>query len=165
MHTELQVLSQSDGPRAPREIFDWARQSRPRGEEQQALKRVYGLGLLGRPPDGLPVRAPHYSVTPRGMLGGFYAGRLIPGELSLAHAGVLLLDELEHFRFDVIEELAVALTCGHVLIERPGRVVALPAQPRKVVVRLGPEASWPEHLATCRHHAALLRACQTPAVA
>ena len=56
-----------------------------------------------------PFRAPHYSVSLRGMQGAFSDGYLIqPGELSIAHGGVLFLDEAHHFAKEVLAATSVA---------------------------------------------------------
>ena len=58
-----------------------------------------------------PFRAPHYTVSAAGMVGGGKPAR--PGEVSLAHEGVLFLDELTEFRTQVLADLSVALHEGH----------------------------------------------------
>ena len=81
-----------------------------------------GSALLRRP----PFRAPHHTTSDAGMTGG---GRpLRPGEISLAHRGVLFLDELPEFRRPVLEALRQPLEEGAVRLVRAGAALDLPAR-------------------------------------
>ncbi len=73
-----------------------------------------------------PLRAPHCSVTLAGLAGGGAVPR--PGELTLAHRGVLFLDELPQFRRVAIDLLRGPLEEGELLLARAGRSVRFPAR-------------------------------------
>jgi magnesium chelatase family protein len=93
------------------------------------VARIYSVaGLLadGRLPDVRPLRAPHCSISTAGLVGGGAIPR--PGEVSLAHHGVLFLDELTEFRRDALESLRQPLEEGHVHIVRARRLFRFPAQ-------------------------------------
>ena len=81
-----------------------------------------GRALLVEP----PFRAPHHTSSEAGMIGG---GRpLMPGEISLAHRGVLFLDELPEFRRNVLEALRQPLEEGFVHLSRAGLALEFPAR-------------------------------------
>ncbi|CAM3606846.1 YifB family Mg chelatase-like AAA ATPase [Nocardioides zeicaulis] len=82
-----------------------------------------GGGLLRRP----PWFAPHHSATAASVLGGG-TGRVRPGQVSLAHHGVLFLDEFPHFRTDVIEAMRQPLESGEVTIARGEESATYPAR-------------------------------------
>jgi magnesium chelatase family protein len=73
-----------------------------------------------------PLRAPHCSVTLAGMAGGGAVPR--PGELTLAHLGVLFLDELPQFRREVVDLLRAPLEDGEIALARAGRSLRYPAR-------------------------------------
>ena len=81
-----------------------------------------GQGLLSR----RPFRAPHHQATAEGLLGG---GRSLgPGEISLAHHGVLFLDEAPEFSSRVLQALREPLELGSVSVVRAGRSAWFPSR-------------------------------------
>jgi magnesium chelatase family protein len=79
-----------------------------------------GAGLLEEP----PFRAPHHGISAPGLVGG--GARPVPGEVSLAHRGVLFLDELPEFRRDVLEAIRQPLEEKRVTIVRVGGACVYP---------------------------------------
>ena len=73
-----------------------------------------------------PCRAPHHTITEAGLIGGGSIPK--PGEVSLAHNGVLFLDELPEFRKPVLEMLRQPLEDGKVNLSRVSRSLSFPAR-------------------------------------
>lgn len=73
-----------------------------------------------------PVRSPHHSSTLVGILGG--GASLLPGEISLAHKGCLILDELSEFRIDVLEALRTPLSDGQITLAKSHKSATLPCE-------------------------------------
>ncbi len=74
-----------------------------------------------------PFRAPHHSISAGGLLGGG-SGIVVPGEVTLAHRGVLFLDEFPEFRRDAIEGLREPMQSGIIHLNRVGHSLSLPAR-------------------------------------
>jgi len=98
--------------------------------ETHELTRIHSVAGLLREGDGplrdRPFRAPHASISARALLGGGPAVR--PGEITLAHRGVLFLDELPEFRRDALEALRQPLEDGAITIARAGGAHRFPAE-------------------------------------
>jgi magnesium chelatase family protein len=100
----------------------------PSRAEQLEIARV--ASAAGRWPSRLtserPFRAPHHTTSYAGLVGG--GPNVAPGEITLAHGGVLFLDELPEFRREVLEALREPLETGSIQISRAARHVELPAR-------------------------------------
>ena len=97
--------------------------------ERLETTRIYSILSPGKKTeliDQRPFRAPHHTVSDAGLIGGGSNPR--PGEVSLAHNGVLFLDELPEFRKHVLEVLRQPLEDGHVVISRAQASVVYPSR-------------------------------------
>jgi len=99
-------------------------------EEAIETTRIHSITGLLAPGQPLvrhrPFRAPHHSASDAGLLGG--NSNPTPGEISLAHNGVLFLDELPEFRRNVLETLRQPLEEGHVTISRAAGTMTFPCR-------------------------------------
>ena len=99
---------------------------------EEALQATQVHSAAGRLPEGVgllrarPFRAPHHGISDAGLVGG--GGLPRPGEASLAHHGVLFLDELPEFRRSALESLRQPLEDGTIHIGRARAAVRLPAR-------------------------------------
>ena len=95
--------------------------------EATAIHSVAGTLAPGEAIVGTgPFRAPHHSISDAGLIGGGNPPR--PGEVSLAHRGVLFLDEMLEFRRGVLEALRQPMEDGRVVIARAACAIAFPAR-------------------------------------
>ncbi|MEL6818716.1 MAG: YifB family Mg chelatase-like AAA ATPase [Pseudomonadota bacterium] len=102
-------------PLSPRELLDVS-----------MIQSVAGELAGGALTDRRPFRAPHHSASMAAMVGGGL--RVKPGEVSLAHNGVLFLDELPEFTPQVLDSLRQPLETGECVIARANHRVSYPAK-------------------------------------
>jgi len=118
--------------------------------EATMIHSVAGTLRDGRPLPRPPFRAPHHTVSDVGLVGGGNPPR--PGEVSLAHRGVLFLDELPEFRRSALEALRQPLEDGRVVIVRARRSAAFPSR-FQLVASMNPcpcgRSGHPEQPCTC----------------
>ena len=122
--------------------------------EAVAVTKIHSL-VAEKPPSGLlrrrPFRAPHPGVSAAGMVGGGPIPR--PGEVSLAHGGVLFLDELAEFHRDALEALRQPLEEGVVTVVRARAWLQFPAR-FTLLAAMNP--------CPCGHLGDTRRACRCP---
>lgn len=99
----------------------------------EEVTRIYSIAGLLRSGTGHavlikrpPFRMPHPNASLEGMIGG--AGKCLPGEISLAHGGVLFLDEAVQFKTTVLQTLRAPMETGTVTLSRAGRSSTFPAR-------------------------------------
>jgi magnesium chelatase family protein len=99
----------------------------PSFEESVEITRIHSIAGLsdGRLATERPFRAPHHTISASGLIGGGSTPR--PGEITLAHRGVLFLDELPEFSRNALEALRQPLEAGRVEITRGQRSIGFPA--------------------------------------
>jgi magnesium chelatase family protein len=101
-----------------------------RFEEALETTKIHSVAGVLNPDEGLvthrPFRAPHHTISDAGLIGGGAIPR--PGEVSLAHNGLLFLDELPEFPRNVLEVLRQPLEDGHVTIARASMSLSFPAR-------------------------------------
>lgn len=114
-------------PLSPREMLDVS-----------MIASISGTLSGGRLTDRRPFREPHHSASMAAMVGGGHRAR--PGEISMAHHGVLFLDELPEFSPQVLDSLRQPLETGECLIARANYRVSYPARIQLVAVWLASRA-------------------------
>ncbi len=121
--------------------------------ESLETTRIYSaVGLLKRDQALMatrPVRTPHHTASGPALIGGGSSPR--PGELSLAHHGILFLDEFVEFPRHVLEMIRQPLEDGHVVVSRTKRTTCFPAQ-FMLVAAMNP--------CPCGYFGSALRACK-----
>ncbi|MFN8838076.1 MAG: YifB family Mg chelatase-like AAA ATPase [Burkholderiales bacterium] len=114
--------------------------------DDEALESAAVLSLAAGAPaewGRRPFRAPHHSASGAALVGGGSAPR--PGEISLAHRGVLFLDELAEFQRGVLDTLREPLETGRVSISRAGRQAEFPAAFQLVAATNPCPCGWHGH--------------------
>lgn len=98
-------------------------------EQAQSVKRIYSLAGYGSKDENKvypPFRIPHQTASIEGICGG--GANCRPGEITLAHNGVLFLDEAAEFRSSVLQMLRVPLESKSITLSRAGRCTTYPAK-------------------------------------
>ena len=116
-------------------------------EESLSASAIWSVAGLADPAHPLltrrPFRSPHHTASAAALSGGGPALR--PGEISLAHNGVLFLDELPEFRRDVLEAMRQPLEDGEVTVARAGGTLHLPARFQLVCAMNPCRCGWRGH--------------------
>jgi len=116
-------------------------------EEALEVSGIWSVAGLADPKQPLltrrPFRAPHHTASAAALSGG--GPTLRPGEISLAHNGVLFLDELPEFRRDVLEAMRQPLEDGEVTVARASGTLHLPARFQLVCAMNPCRCGWRGH--------------------
>jgi len=126
-------------------------------EESLETTKIFSVAGLLDPSQALislrPFRSPHHTISDAGLIGGGHIPR--PGEVSLAHNGVLFLDELSEFKKHVLEVLRQPLEDQSVTISRAATTITYPSR-FMLVAAMNPCPCGffgdPKHDCYCTHH-------------
>jgi len=116
-------------------------------DEALAVSAIWSVAGMADPKNPLltrrPFRSPHHTASASALSGGGPALR--PGEISLAHNGVLFLDELPEFHRDVLEAMRQPLEDGEVTVARAGGTLHMPARFQLVCAMNPCRCGWRGH--------------------
>lgn len=121
-------------------------------DEILELSQIYHAANIGEDKETLvtnrPFRAPHHTITPQGMCGG--GKNPLPGEISLAHKGVLFLDEFPEFQKNLIDMLRQPMEDKKIRISRVGGSVCFPCDFMLVAAMNPCKCGYYPDLSRCR---------------
>src|SRR3954470_14317515 len=125
----------------------------PSFEESVEITRIHSIAGLsdGSLATARPFRAPHHTISSSGLIGGGSTPR--PGEITLAHRGVLFLDELPEFSRQALEALRQPLEAGWIEITRGQRSIGFPAAVMLVGACNACPCARPRALCDCKEEA------------
>lgn len=124
-------------------------------EEQKTVNQIYSTeGLSSREPS-VPFRKPTPDIYVEKMIGG--GPRLMPGECSLAHNGILFLEKAEQFRVSITSIIRVPLETGNILLSRAGRSTQFPCKFQVIsTMRPSPDGNYGSKYDTCTDHKSVI---------